>query len=188
MLARATVNEREVRAGRTAAVIGRGLGLPPARRVELSGGAAPLRFTLTNEALPLPPPADLPAAEVPAGRARVVCVRDLAPGTYTLTADGAPVATASAREWGEGVRLARGPEFDQAERLRAAIVAKNRLYFYRWRPANETYLFGFRKQEQGQNAIEIPKFDPFVVDKEQEIAKLRVPTTHTYELKRGTDK
>ena len=61
----------------------------------------------------------------------------------------------------------------QAEKLRQAIVAKNRLYFYRWRPENETYLFGFRKHEQGQNAREIPQFDPLVTAKEQEIAQLR---------------
>ena len=52
--------------------------------------------------------------------------------------------------------LQAGPDFEQAEALRALIVAKNRLYFHRWRPQNETYLFGFRKHEQGQNAVEIP--------------------------------
>jgi lysophospholipase L1-like esterase len=62
----------------------------------------------------------------------------------------------------------------EVEKLRQAIIAKNRLYFYRWRPENETYLFGFRKHEQGQNAREIPQFDPLVADKEKEIAKLRV--------------
>ena len=30
----------------------------------------------------------------------------------------------------------------------------------RWRPQNETYLFGFRKHEQGKNAKEIAEFDP----------------------------
>jgi lysophospholipase L1-like esterase len=58
------------------------------------------------------------------------------------------------------------------EALRQAIVEKNTLYFYRWRPANETYLFGFRKHEQGQNAIEIPKFDPLVEKAEEQIRKL----------------
>jgi lysophospholipase L1-like esterase len=75
------------------------------------------------------------------------------------------------------------PDFAQAEKLRQAIVAKNRLYFYRWRPENETYLFGFRKHEQGQNAREIPQFEPLIAEKEKEIAKLRVPVPHTYELK-----
>ena len=127
------------------------------------------------------PDARRAGAAAPCGR--VLAVHGLAAGRYTLTVDGKAVAAAPADEWAKGVTLDRGPDFDQAEQLRRAIVAKNRLYFYRWRPANVTYLFGFRKQEQGQNAIEIPKFDPLVADKEQEIAKLRVPTAHTYELK-----
>jgi hypothetical protein len=75
------------------------------------------------------------------------------------------------------------PDLAQTEKLRQTIIAKNRLYFYRWRPENETYLFGFRKYEQGQNAREIPQFDPLIAEKEKEIAKLRVPVPHTYELK-----
>ncbi len=62
------------------------------------------------------------------------------------------------------------------------INAKNELYFHRWRPQNETYLFGFRKHEQGNNAREIPLFDPLVAAKEAEIARLRVPAEHRYEM------
>jgi lysophospholipase L1-like esterase len=57
--------------------------------------------------------------------------------------------------------------------LRAAIVAKNELFFHRWRPQNLTYLTGFRKHEQGQNAKEIAQFDPLVEKAEKEIAELR---------------
>jgi lysophospholipase L1-like esterase len=63
----------------------------------------------------------------------------------------------------------------QREKLRRTIVAKNELYFHRWRPQNETYLFGFRKHEQGKNAVEIPKFDPLVEAKEKEIVQLSKP-------------
>lgn len=61
---------------------------------------------------------------------------------------------------------------EHLEALRAAIVEKNTLYFYRWRPANETYIFGFRKKEQGNNAVEIPQFDPLVEQAEARIRKL----------------
>ena len=61
---------------------------------------------------------------------------------------------------------------DQMEALRELIVAKNRLFFYRWRPQNETYLHGFRKHEQGNNAKEVPEFDPLVEAKDLEIAGL----------------
>jgi lysophospholipase L1-like esterase len=53
--------------------------------------------------------------------------------------------------------------------LRAKIVAKNELFFHRWRPQNETYLFGFRKHEQGKNAKEVAEFDPLVTTAEKEI-------------------
>jgi len=56
------------------------------------------------------------------------------------------------------------------EALRALVVEKNRLFFHRWRPANETYLFGFRKHEQGRNAAEMPMFDPLVEKAEKDIA------------------
>jgi hypothetical protein len=47
------------------------------------------------------------------------------------------------------------------------------LFFHRWRPANETYLFLFRKHEQGNNAKEIPQFDPIIEKREHEIEQLR---------------
>ncbi len=188
---------------KSAPLLEQGLGLPEAnwqvalrldgrRRVE---GArvedvrkiderTPLRFRVTDAVLPLPPP---PADGAPGNRSsveeRVLRVPKLAAGEYTLWIDGKPTVTATAESWAEGVTLERGPEFEQAEKLRRAIVAKNALYFYRWRPQNETYLYGFRKGEQGKNAVEIPQFDPLVAREEADIARLRVPVPHTYELK-----
>ena len=60
------------------------------------------------------------------------------------------------------------------EPLRKAVVAKDFLFFNRWRPQNETYLFGFRKHEQGQNAKEIPMFDPLIADADKKIDDLKV--------------
>ena len=60
-----------------------------------------------------------------------------------------------------------------SEILRSAIRKKNEHFFHRWRPANWTYLLGFRKHEQGQNAVELPKFEPLIVEWEARIAKLR---------------
>src|ERR1019366_7570253 len=89
-----------------------------------------------------------------------------------------------ASDWSIGVKLRNCPEYDQVEKLRETINEKNLLYFHRWRPQNETYLFGFRKHEQGNNAREIPLFDPLVEAKEKEIAPLRKPVKHVYELVR----
>ena len=62
---------------------------------------------------------------------------------------------------------------DRLEKIRQLTIDKNRLYFHRWRPENETYIFGFRKKEQGQNAVEIPQFDPLIAAKEAEINRLK---------------
>jgi putative heme-binding domain-containing protein len=61
----------------------------------------------------------------------------------------------------------------RSEALRQAIVRKNQLFFHRWRPENHTYIFGFRKREQGQNAKEIPEFDPLIAKLEGEIDRLK---------------
>ncbi len=62
---------------------------------------------------------------------------------------------------------------EKVEVLQPAILRKNALWFHRTRPANETYLFGFRKHEQGQNAKEIPEFDPLVEQADAEIDRLK---------------
>jgi hypothetical protein len=149
--------------------------------------AVPLCLRVTDAMLPLPPrPRDGAPRQPSTSSGRILQVKGLAPGSYTLAIDGKKIVSAKADQWASGVAIDRGAEFEQAERLRQAIIAKNRLYFYRWRPENETYLFGFRKHEQGQNAREIPQFDPLVVEKEKEIAKLRVPVPRTYELRAET--
>jgi hypothetical protein len=84
----------------------------------------------------------------------------------TVDARGRVIAPSNATS----VEQERRERFD---RVRAKIAAKNLLFFHRWRPQNETYLFGFRKHEQGQNAKEIPMFDPLIANIEAEIAKIR---------------
>ena len=60
-----------------------------------------------------------------------------------------------------------------AEPLRQEILQKNVWWFHRSRPANMAYVFGFRRREQGQNAVEIPQYDALITDSESRIAKLR---------------
>ena len=59
------------------------------------------------------------------------------------------------------------------EARRQLILKKNELYFHRWRPQNITYLFGFRNHEQGNNAADIAKFDPFILALEKQIYELQ---------------
>jgi len=108
---------------------------------------------------------------------RFANIAGLEPGMYEISRDGMPLTKTRS-----GQIMQVPADGRPTEQLRQAIIEKNRLYFHRWRPQNETYLFGFRKHEQGQNAAEVPKFDPLVEELEAKIAKLRVPVKHTYEL------
>ena len=77
-----------------------------------------------------------------------------------------------------GINLATGNQLqsEHARKIREATVAKNKLFFFRWRPANETYLRLFRKHEQGNNVRELPMFDPLIAEAEKEIEALKKTT------------
>jgi lysophospholipase L1-like esterase len=62
---------------------------------------------------------------------------------------------------------------EKYEAMRSLVQRKNELYFHRWRPQNITYLFGFRKHEQGNNAADIARFDPFIQELEKQIHALQ---------------
>ena len=85
-----------------------------------------------------------------------------------FTSDGYKRTTAA---FAKSLGLA-GDYSEALEPVREAIRQKNQLYFYKWRPQNQTYLTGFRKHEQGRNAKEVAEFDPLVAAAEAEIEKL----------------
>jgi hypothetical protein len=176
------LNDRGYRAATWA--IERSLGLSPLLwEVTLEGkskalsvgtalsNAAGARFTAADATLPVGP--------------RTLRVTGLEPGRHVLKIDGAEAAAATAEEWAKGVAIARGPEFEQLETLRRLIQEKNRHYFHYWRPQNDTYIFGFRRKEQGHLTAEFPKYPPILNEKDAEIAKLRVPMPHSYVLERA---
>ncbi len=117
-------------------------------------------------------------------------IRDVAAaekaGLVDLFADFPPAANPSRRLTENGVHLSDAGYTAVAERfvaacgrpavtaatsarLRPLVVAKNELFFHRWRPANETYIYLFRKHEQGNNAVEMPRFDPLVAAAEEKV-------------------
>ncbi|MEX0929006.1 MAG: hypothetical protein WDZ53_06330, partial [Balneolales bacterium] len=93
----------------------------------------------------------------------------------SLSMDDRQVASATAREWSEGVALSGGAALRQAGKLREHIVRKNAMFFYQYRPQNRTYLLGFRSHEQGNNAVELEQYDKFIEELEAGIAGLRSP-------------
>ncbi|MBM79248.1 MAG: hypothetical protein CMJ78_01485 [Planctomycetaceae bacterium] len=110
-------------------------------------------------------------------------VNGLKAGNYEIKVDGKTSAKLSAKQLAEsGFSLGDGPDGRQLTQLLSKTIDKNLLYFHRWRPQNVTYLFGFRKHEQGNNAKEVAEFEPLVRKEESVIAKLRVPKPHRYEI------
>ncbi len=96
-----------------------------------------------------------------------------APPRPGLTANGVHLSDtgyAAAAEVFAAATGGRLPESFAAQvDLRRLVVAKNTLFFHRWRPANETYIFLFRRHEQGNNAVEMPLFDPLVEEAERRV-------------------
>jgi lysophospholipase L1-like esterase len=181
------LNDRGYRAATWA--VERSLGLaPPAWEVKIldvNGKALGRGTTLANlQAAPDRVSFTATDSMLPGGE-RTLSVFKLKPGSYALKVDGAAVATASAEDWEKGVAISKGPEFVQLEKLRALIAEKNIHYFHYWRPQNDTYIFGFRRKEQGHLTAEFPQYPPILNEKDAEIAKLRVPSSHAYSLERA---
>ena len=106
-------------------------------------------------------------------------------GNYGVLSNGNQTLTkTSATELAAGIKLAPTHHQPHLEALRKTILKKNELFFHRWRPQNETYLFGFRKHEQGNNAVEIPQFESLILQQEIKIRELKRPTSLTLTLKR----
>jgi lysophospholipase L1-like esterase len=111
-------------------------------------------------------------------KARVVDLSDLYQpfDSRPLTDDGIlpndlgyqQLARKVAEVWGSNIQPSKS-----SDALRQLILEKNRLYFHRYRPENETYLFGFRKHEQGQNAKEVPEFEPLVEELDRKINEMK---------------
>ena len=88
----------------------------------------------------------------------------------------------STEELSNGIDVTPISARNRARFLNEAINEKNTLFFHRYRPQNETYLLLFRKHEQGNNAAEIPQFDPLIAELEKKIAELKMPVKPKYEL------
>lgn len=64
------------------------------------------------------------------------------------------------------------PTSPKAEALRATIIKKNQLYFHRWRPRNDAFVYGERKDEQKIAQTEPAQFEPFIVKQETRIREM----------------
>ncbi|MFO0922899.1 MAG: hypothetical protein U0905_10490 [Pirellulales bacterium] len=123
------------------------------------------------------------AARLPdAGVAGRVVIRGLPAGQYRLMIDGQLVGRGDAGQWREGLAIAGAGVELQREALRQKIVDKDITFLHRYRPQNETYLFLFRKHEQGNNAPEVEKFSGLAKELDSQIQALATPKSYEWEL------
>ncbi|WP_254562684.1 GDSL-type esterase/lipase family protein [Dyadobacter diqingensis] len=140
---------------------------------------ADLKFTIQEDYLPLPYPKQYAGTF---NDAQVIKVTGLKKGFYTLKADDSDLITASAKEWEQGVSIKRGVSTNQVNLLRQMIVKKNDLFFFQYRPINETYIIGFRAYEQGKHVKDLDDQSILIKFLESQIALERTPKVHQYRL------
>ncbi|MEX0793464.1 MAG: hypothetical protein WD045_10035, partial [Pirellulaceae bacterium] len=137
------------------------------------------KTTTAKASVPLPVDPS-PIADTPNVKLQVT---GLDTGTYTARVGQEASQIATERQLQAGISIHVPELAERSKLLRQTIVAKNELFFHRYRPQNETYLFLFRKHEQGNNAAEIPQFDPLIEEKEAEIFRLCRPMVLTIRLR-----
>lgn len=133
----------------------------------------------------------LPYASVPGKEApnSIPCaIHFFQEGKGVLKSPGeAPEVAANTEQWGRGVDIPATILYGKTEQLRQAILRKNQLFFDRFRPQNETYLYLFRKHEQGNNAVEIPQFDPLIEEQDKKIFELKQPVAFDVQFEEATN-
>lgn len=123
-----------------------------------------LRFEAKNLMLPI------------AGDKLLIRIADVPAGDVTLKIDAKEIARASAADWARGVAIDKGPIFDDAEKLREAIVLRNQLFYRRWRPYND------HSRHWGFIGGDFKLYDKEIAEQEERIAELRRPRERIVEL------
>tara|TARA_B110000014_G_C19517233_1_gene278336 strand:- start:121 stop:465 length:345 start_codon:yes stop_codon:yes gene_type:complete len=109
----------------------------------------------------------------------------LRPGKYGIYIDDIKIFDTTANQLKSGVSLPSSFHQPAVKRAYELTAEKNMMFFHRHRPQNETYLFLFRKHEQGNNAVEVPQFDPIVDGFEKRIQEIQNSSSYRVEIRRG---
>lgn len=137
-----------------------------------------LSFTVEELGIPFMAPQGVGGKEASAK----IKIQGLKKGYYSLTIDGQPVASASAKAWAQGVEVPYGSLSNEAKELRSLIFKKNELYFHRYRPLNRTYILGFRAYEQGRHKEGLDELGAIVSWLDTQINRRKEPRSYNYQL------
>lgn len=100
-------------------------------------------------------------------------VRNLPAGDYQLNIDGKPTATASAKQWSEGMPITDSPSHQALEEYRDAIYDKNVNFVYSWKALNQVHIVGERRKSNSGRALpaEVIEFNKIANQKDAALAK-----------------
>lgn len=138
-----------------------------------------LQFSIEPEILPVPVPTGFPNNGV---NGSVFTIKGLKKGYYTLAINDRQQITASAKAWSDGVLITQGGPYDQAEQLRQLLNKKDEVFFFQYRPLNETYIVGFRRYEQGRHLKDLEDFDVVLTWLQGQITAAKKPKLTHYTL------
>ena len=158
--------------------LGAAAAYPAAHNAALARVSASIREIAVARGLPFFSLFDALATPMAAANASTAPAAKLTDNGIHLNSAGYRAAAFALEDFLFGAERPAGPAAawrtsPAAEPLRQAILRKNEWFFHRSRPANMAYIFGFRKKEQGQNAVEVLKFDAYIAAEEARIARLR---------------
>jgi len=138
-----------------------------------------LRLSVTESGAP-----GLRSPKGAAGKADLLVVKNLPPGSYTLRVAGNEVATAKHDQWARGVAVQDSPAHREAEALRAAINDKNLQYTYSWKALNQVHIVGERRSSASGKALpaEVKEFNNLAKKGDAGLQDLGKPKTRTWEL------
>jgi lysophospholipase L1-like esterase len=158
-----------------------------------TGTDTSVSFTRHDDALPLPLQKDwlpmLPYTnELKDLNDYRLTVTGLKDGKYDVTCDGVTVATHTAKELNDGVNLGNvtaGPVFDHAQKVFAAINAKNNLVRSRFFDVHRFNKPGWLKVPdlEGQRAEELKKRLTTIEAEQAKVFELAQPKPHKWEVK-----
>ncbi len=147
------------------------------RGVEVSQLAADesgISFHVRERSAPnLPPPTDQPLPPQLEFVRDTLVVENLKPGTYRLTVDEKPVATATAQAWATGVAIDSSPAHEEAEAYRAGVNNKNLQFTYSWKALNQVHIVGERRSSPSGKELpkEVIEFNQLANDLDQALTK-----------------
>jgi len=131
---------------------------------EVKAAGTGLSLDVLPSVLPAPVPPGGPVSDVPQIR-----IAGLAAGKHALRIAGRGIVRAAANQWDRGICLRNDPAAPQTDRLRAAIVRRNGLFYRRWRPFNDF------AEHWGYIGGDLQLYEKLIVAEEARIAGLRRP-------------